>query len=142
MQVSAACLVYLIALPISFYLQFKDFKVYKDDYMGIFIGVFADTYIIAFLSGILKLFVEFISDCSDGITTMKKSILSLKIKDGICYFGAIIVLYKAFSYYFNKEFEGLFGDMRKIIGGIYIVFILCPVIKAIKQVIINKKQRC
>lgn len=142
MQVFAACLVYLIALPISLYLQFKDFEVYKDDYMGIFIGVFADTYIIAFLNGILKLFVEFIFDCSNGITAMKKSILSLKVKDGICYFGAIVILCGAFCYYFNKEFEGLFGDMRKIIGVIYIFFILYPLIKAIKQVIINKKQRC
>lgn len=141
MQVLVASLVYFIAAPVSLYLQFKNFEIYKEVYMKLLIGVFADTYIVAFFNVILQLFIEFIYDCANDRTTLKKTIFTLKLKYVICYVGVTIILCIAFTYYFNKEFEGLFGDIaRKIVGSIYIIFMLFPLIKCIKQVIGNKKQ--
>lgn len=141
MQVLVASLVYLIAAPVSLYLQFKNFEIYKEVYMKLLIGVFADTYIVAFFNVILQLFIEFIYDCANDRTTLKNTIFTLKLKYVICYVGVTIILCIAFTYYFNKEFEGLFGDIaRKIVGSIYIIFMLFPLIKCIKQVIGNKKQ--
>ena len=141
MQVLAASLVYLVAAPVSLYLQIKNFEIYKEVYMKLLIGIYADTYIVAFFNIILQILIEFIYDCANDRTTFKKTIFTLKLKYVICYVGATIILCIAFIYYFNKEFEGLFGDMaRKIMGSIYIIFMLYPLIKCIKQVIDNKKQ--
>lgn len=141
MQVLTAFLVYLIALPMSFYLQFKNFEIYKEDYMKFFFGILADTYIVAFFNVILQILIEFLYDCANDKMNLKKTIITLKLKNIICYVGATVIVFGAFAYYFNKEFEGLFGSMgRKIIGCIYIVYMLYPLIKCIKQLINNKKQ--
>lgn len=109
-------------------------------YMKLLTGIFADTYIVAFFNVILQILIEFIYDCINDRTTLK-TIFALKLKYVICYVGTTIILCIAFTYYFNKEFEGLFGDMaRKIVGGIYIIFMLSPLIKCIKQAFDNKKQ--
>ena len=55
MQIFLASLFYIIAIPISIYLQFKNFEIYKKDYMNLIIGIFADTYIVAFFNMILQL---------------------------------------------------------------------------------------
>lgn len=141
MQVLVAILVYFVVTPVSLYLQFKNFEIYKEVHMKLLIGIFADTYIVAFFNIILQILIEFIYDCANDRTTLKKTIFTLKLKYVICYVGATIILCIAFTYYFNKEFEGLFGDMvRKIVGGIYIIFMLYPLIKCIKQVIYTRKQ--
>ena len=141
MQFLVGILVCCVVAPVSLYLQFKNFEIYKEVYMKLLIGIFADTYIVAFFYGILQILIEFIKDCAKYRTTLKKTIFTLKPKDIIFYVGVIIILYIAFTYYFNKEFEGLFGDMgRKIVGSIYIIFMLCPLIKCIKEIINNKKQ--
>lgn len=140
MQVLVAILVYFVATPVSLYLQFKNFEIYKEVYMKLLIGIFADTYIVAFFNIILQILIEYIYDCANDRTTLKKTIFTLKLKYVICYVGATIILCIAFTYYFNKEFGGLFGDIvRKIVGSIYIIFMLYPLIKCIKQVIDNKK---
>ena len=141
MQVLSAILVYMVAVPVSLYLQFKNLEIYKEVYMKLLIGILADTYIVAFFNVILQILIEFIYDCAYDRTTLKKTVFTLKLKNVICYVGTIIILCIAFTYYFNKEFEGLFGDMaRKIVGSIYIIFMLYPLIKCIKQVIDSKKQ--
>lgn len=141
MQFLVAILVYFVATPVSLYLQFKNFEIYKEVYMKLLIGIFTDTYIVAFFNVILQILIEFIYDCANDKTILKKTIFTLKLKYVICYVGATIILCIAFTYYFNKEFEGLFGDMtRKIWGSIYIIFMLYPLIKCIKQVIDNKEQ--
>lgn len=135
MQVLAAILVWFAAAPVSLYLQFKNFEIYKEVYMKLLIGILADTYIVAFFNVILQILIEFISDCANDRTTLKKTIFTLKLKHIIGYVGAAIILCIAFTYYFNKEFEGLFGDMGpQIAGSIYIIFMLYPLIKCIKQV--------
>lgn len=141
MQVLAAILVYFVATPVSLYLQFKNFAIYKEVYMKLLIGIFADTYIVAFFNIILQILIEFIYDCANDRTTLKETIFTLKLKYVICYVATTIILCIAFTYYFNKEFEGLFGEMaKKVMGSIYIIFMLYPLIKCIKQVIDNKKQ--
>lgn len=141
MQVLAAILVYFVVAPVSLYLQFKNCEIYKEIYMKLLIGIFADTYIVAFFNIILQILIEFIYDCANDRTTLKKTIFALNLKYVICYVGTAIILCIAFAYYFNKEYEGLFGDMaRKIVGSIYIIFMLYPLIKCIKQVIDIKNQ--
>lgn len=141
MQVLVAIIVYIVALPISFYLQFKNLEVYKADNMDFFIGILADTYIVALFNVILQIFIEFLYDCTKDKETLKKTIYVLKLKNVIAYVGAIIILSMAFNHYFNKEFEGLFGEVaRRIMGGIYIVFMLFPLIKCIKEITINKNK--
>jgi membrane protein len=142
MQLMVAIIIYvLVLLPVSLYLQFKDFDIYKEVYMKIFIGIFADTYIVAFFNIILQIFIEFLYERSSNITTIKSTIFTLKLKGVMFCFGVIIILYKALTYYFYEEFGGLFGDTaRKILGSVYIIFMLCPLIKAIKQIINNSKQ--
>lgn len=142
MQVLVAILVFFVATPVTFYLQYKNFKIYKKIYMDLITGIFADTYIIAFFNVILQLLIEFIYDCANDKTTLKNIIFTLKLKNVIGYVGATIILGIAFTYYFYKEFGGLFGDMgRRIIGSIYIIFMLWPLIKCIIQVSSNKKKR-
>lgn len=141
MQVLSAILVYFVAAPVFLYLQFKNFEIYKEVYMKLLIGIFVDTYIVAFFNIILQILIEFIYDCANDRTTLKKTIFTLKLKYVICYVGATIILCIVFTYFFNKEFEGLFGDIaRRFWGSIYIIFMLYPLIKCIKQVIGNKKQ--
>lgn len=140
MQVLAALVVYIFILPVSLYLQFKNREIYNKVYMKLLIGIFADTYIVAFFNVTLYIFIEFIHNCVNDRTTLKKTISSLKLKYVIGCVGAIIIFCMAIIYYFTKEFEGLFGDMaRKIVGSIYIIFILYPLIKCIKQMINKKK---
>ena len=141
MQVLSAILVYFVAAPVSLYLQFKNLEIYKEVYKKLLIGIFADTYIVAFFNVILQILIEFIYECANDRTTLKKTIFTLKLKYVICYVGATIILCIVFTYFFNKEFEGLFGDIaRRFWGSIYIIFMLYPLIKCIKQVIGNKKQ--
>lgn len=136
MQVPVVILFFFIAIPVSLYLRFKNFEIYKEIYMTLLIGIFADTYIVVFFNVILQTLIEFIYDCANDRTTLKKTIFTLKLKYVIRYVGSTIILCIAFTYYFNKEFEGLFGNMaRKIVGSIYIIFMLYPLIKCIKQVI-------
>lgn len=133
MQVLAAFLVCFVAVPVSLYLQFKNLEIYKEVYVKLLIGIFADTYIVAFFNVILQILIEFIADCVNDRTILKETIFTRKHVIG--YVGAAIILCIAFTYYFNKEFEGLFGDMgSQIAGSIYITFMLYPLIKCIKQV--------
>lgn len=137
MQLLVAILVWFVVIPIALYLQFKNFEIYKDDYMKLLMGILADTYIVAFYNVMLQMLIEFIYDCANGRTILKKNILALKLK----YVIPTIILCIAFTHYFNNEFEGLFGDIgRKIVGSIYIIFMLYPLIKCIKQIINNKRQ--
>lgn len=140
MQMLAAFLVYVIALPISFYLQFKNFAIYKDVYMNLFVGILADTYIVAFYNIILQIFIEFIYDCANDRTTLKKTMLKLKLQNVIFFVATIIILFMAFVHYFNNEFAGLFGDIaRRGVGIVYILFMLWPLFKCIKEVTNKKK---
>lgn len=136
MQMLGASLVYIVALPISLYLQFKNLTIYKDVYVNLFVGILADTYIIAFYNIILQIFIEFIYDCVDNRTTIKKTVMKATLKNVICFVAMIIILVMAFAYYFNNEFAGLFGDIsRRVVGIIYILFILLPLFKCIKKTI-------
>lgn len=141
MQICVASLFCIVTIPISICLQFKDFEIYKEDYMNLFIGIFADTYIVAFFNIILQSMIDFIYDCAKDGTALKKIVCSLKLKDIVSYVGATIILIMAFAHYFNREFEGLFGDMsKKIMGSIYIIFMIFPIIKCLIQVSNNKKK--
>lgn len=85
--------------------------------------------------------IDFIYDCAKDGTALKKIVCSLKLKDIVSYVGATIILIMAFAHYFNREFEGLFGDMsKKIMGSIYIIFMIFPIIKCLIQVSNNKKK--
>ncbi|EOS26939.1 hypothetical protein C806_00531 [Lachnospiraceae bacterium 3-1] len=98
MQFFVSILVYFIATPVSLYLQFKNFEIYKEVYMKLLIGIFADTYIVAFFNVILQILIEFIYDCINDRTTLK-TIFALKLKYVICYVGTTIILCIAFTYY-------------------------------------------
>lgn len=140
-QFLVAILFYIIAIPISIYLQFKNFEIYKEDFMNLIIGISADTYIVAFFNIMLQLTIDFIYDCAEDRTILKKTAFSQKLKDVVVYVGATIILIMAFTHYFNREFEGLFGGMsKKIMGGIYIIFMIFPLIKCLIQVSNNKKK--
>lgn len=141
MQFLVASLFYIIVIPISIYLQFKNFEIYKEDYMNLIIGIFADTYIVAFFNMILHLIIEFIYDCANDRITLKRAAFNLKPKDVVGCVGTVVILIMAFTHYFNRDFEGLFGDMgAKIMGGIYIIFMIFPLIKCLIQVSNNKKK--
>lgn len=132
---------FIVAIPIAIYLQFKNFEIYKEEHMNQIIGIFADTYIVAFFNIILQLIIDFIYDCAKDRTILKKIVFSLKLKNLVGYVGATIILIMAFTHYFNREFEGLFGDMiKKIMGGIYIIFMIFPLIKCLIQVSNNMKK--
>lgn len=141
MQIAVACLFYIVAIPIASYSQFKNFESYNKVYKIFFIGIFADTYIVSFFNVILELIIALICDCAKDRTTLKKIAFSPKLKDVVVYVGVTIILIMAFTHYFNREFEGLFGDMsKKIMGGIYIIFMIFPLIKCLIQVSNNKKK--
>lgn len=141
MQILVASLFYIISIPISIYMQFKNFEIYKKECMNLIVGIFADTYIVAFFNMILQLIIEFIYDCAKDRITLNRAAFNLKLKDVISYVGAVIILIMAFTYYFNREFNGLFGDMgSKIMGGIYIIYMIFPLIKCLIQVSNNKKR--
>lgn len=139
MQVAVAAIFFLIATPVASYLQFKSLEIYKKDYRDLMVGIFADTYIVAFFNIILKLLIEFICDRSNGKAPLRNR---LKPQNAIGFVVASIILYRSVRYYFCKEFRGLFGVVcRRIIGAIYIIFMLYPLIKCIIQVIKNKIPR-
>ena len=139
MQFIAAIIVYFIAAPVSLYLQFKNFDIYKEVYMKIFIGIFADTYIVAFFNIIFQIFIEFLYEYSSDRITIKEAMLKLTPKYLISYIIATVVLCCAFIYYFNEEFGGMFGYIsKKVVGGLYIIFMLHPLIKPVRQVISRK----
>lgn len=100
---------YIVALPIFINLQFKDIEIYKKDYMNLIVGIFADTYIVAFFNMIVQLIIDYIYDSEKDRITLKKTAFSLKLKNVV----VTIILIMAFTHYFNREFEGLFGDMEK-----------------------------
>ena len=109
--------------------------------MNLIIGIFADTYIVAFFNMILYLIIDFIYDCANDRITLKRAEFNLKLKDVVGGVGTVVILIMAFTHYFNREFEGLFGDMgAKIMGGIYIIFMIFPLIKCLIQVSNNKKK--
>lgn len=140
MQVLAAILIYVIALPISLYLQFKNFAIYKDVYKSLFVGILADTYIVAFYNIILQILIEFIYDWANDRTALKKTMLKAKPRSVLTFVGTIIILFIAFVHYFNNEFAGLFGDIaRRGVGIVYILFMLWPLFKCIKEVTNKKK---
>lgn len=141
MQFLVAILFYTVAIPISLYLQFKNFEIYKKDYMNLFIGIFADTYIVAFFNIILQFIIDFIYDCANDRITSKKPVFCPKLNDIVACVGTIIILIPAFAHYFNREFEGLFGDIgKKIMGIIYIIMMISPLIKCLIQVVNDKRK--
>ena len=105
MQIRAAIFVYIAAIPVSLYLQFKNFEIYEKVHMKFFIGIIVDTYIIAFFNGIIQLIIDFIYDCSNDVSTIEKTILSLKIKDVICVAVTTSLIFWALYYYFKHYYE-------------------------------------
>lgn len=141
MQILVFSLSCIVILPVCLYLQIKDLETYKEVYMKFFVGFFVDTYVVTFFNMIVQLLVTFIYNCANDRITLKKILFTLKLKYVLLYVGATIILYKALIYYFNNEFEGLFGDMtRNILGSIYIIFLLFPLIVCILQLLNNKKK--
>ena len=139
MQLLVAILFYFVVLPIL-YLQFKNLGICKEDYRNLATGIIIDTYIVAFFNITLQFIIDFIYDCANKRINLKKAIFSQKLTDIVAYVGMIILFISAFTYYFNKEFEGLLGDMGKIMGGIYIIFMLFPLIKCLIEVSNNKRK--
>lgn len=139
MQFVTAVLVYLIVVPISLYLQFNNFEMYKGVYRDFLKGILIDTYIVSSFNIILQIFIDFLQDCINNKVGLKKIISMQSPKSVISYGAAVIMLGVAFSYFFSSEFGGLFGDIsRRIMGAIYIVFMLWPLFKCIKEIIDNK----
>lgn len=136
MQMLAAILIYIILVPISFHLQFKDFANYMSSYKDFFVGIFVDTYIIAFCNIILQILIEFILDCTKDGTNIKKIIFKEKIKVVVC----SVIFLLAISYYFNNEFAGLFGNVsRRVVGTVYVFYMLWPLFKCIKDLVVNNE---
>lgn len=141
MQLLVALLFCVALALISFYLQSKNLESYKIEYMNRFVGIFMDTYIVTFFNIILQFIIAFIYDYAKDRVTLKNIASSLKSKDIAIYAGSIIILIIALTYYFNREFEGLFGDIgRKIMGSIYIIFMIYPLIKCLVDVNNSKKK--
>ena len=140
MQLMVAIIIYsLVLLPASLYLKCKDFDIYKEVYMKFFIGIFADTYIVAVFNIILQFFIEFLYEYSSDKVTIKEAMLKLTPKYVISYIIVTVILCCAFIYYFNEEFGGMFGYIsKKVVGGFYIIFMLYPLIKPVRQVISRK----
>lgn len=140
MQLLIAVLFYCVTIPISFYLQFKNFDTYQANYRNFFIGVFADTYIVVFFTGILQCLVDFVYDCSNHRVNIKTTFKIKTFKDLISCISSIVIVVAALIYYFNHEFEGLFGNTGKnIMGIIYIIYMLSPFIQCIIHFINRKK---
>lgn len=124
-QSTVACLFYLIAVPIAVYLQFRNLEIYNKNYRDLFLCIFADTFVLAFFSGIVKLVIEFVYNFINDKTILKKIPLKVKVKNMVLCLGVAIIMFFSFYYYFNKEFAGLFGKItRKCIGTVYIIFII------------------
>lgn len=139
MQFVTAVLVYLVVAPMSLYLQFNNFEMYKEVYRDLLKGILMDTYIVSSFNIILQIFIDFLHDYINNKVGLKKIISMQNPKSVISYVAALIMLVVAFSYFFSKEFGGLFGYIgRRIMGAIYIVFMLWPLFKCIKEIIDNK----
>lgn len=137
MQLLVAIVFYLIEIPISLYLQFKNMDIYQKVYKSLFVGVFADTYIVVFCNGVISMFIDYIYDCVNSRTRLKEKILNANLKKIIVFIVLVIVLILAFVYYFNNEFKGLSEDrsiVRRVAGSIYILFMTWPLFKCIKDV--------
>lgn len=136
MQMLAALLIYLISITISLHLQFNDLEYYTSSYKDFFVGIMVDTYILAFCNIILQFLIEFIHDCTKDRTNFKKSIFKEKIKVIIC----SVIFLLAISYYFNNEFAGLFGNVgRRVVGTVYVFYMLWPLFKCIKDLVVKKE---
>ena len=136
MQMLVAILIYVILIPISLHLQFKDFANYMSSDKDFFVGIMVDTYILAFCNIILQILIEFIHDCTKDRTNLKKTIFKEKIKGIVC----SIIFLLAILYYFNNEFAGLFGNVgRRVIGASYIFYMLWPLFKCVKEVAVKRK---
>ncbi|MCR4618751.1 MAG: hypothetical protein K5669_11290 [Lachnospiraceae bacterium] len=142
MQLLVAIIVYIIAVPIALGIQMNDFKVYMAEYRSLFIGLMCDTYIVTIYAGIQKATIESIYDINKGrndkniILKKRKNVL----KNTLTILGAIIILALAFYHYFNSEFEGFFDVVaRRIVGGIYILYLIYPLLLCIYQIIKHKR---
>ena len=93
-------------------------------------GIFADTYVVAFCNGIVKLVIETIYDFIDGKIMLKEIALKVTLKNILLFLSVVIIMVFSFHYYVNKEFSGLFGEItREYMGIIYITFIIYSNIK-------------
>lgn len=136
MQMLAALLIYLISIPISLHLQFKDLAYYTSSYKDLFVGIMVDTYILAFCNIILQILIEFINDYIKNRTNIKKTIFKEKIKVTVC----SVIFLLAIWYYFNNEFTGLFGNVgRRVVGFAYVFYMLWPLFKCIKDLVVKKE---
>lgn len=129
-QFIVANLFYLITVTIAVYLQYMNLEIYKKKYMELFVGIFADTFVLTFFNGIVKLVMESIHDFINDKTMFKKKILKIKAKNVVLFLSVSIIMFFSLHHYVNKEFASLFGEIsRKCIGIVYIIFIICPNIK-------------
>lgn len=136
-QMLTATAFYFIGILIALRLQFKNTEVYQNVHMSLWVGVFADTYIVTFCNGIISIFIDFIYDCVHARTTLKKTVLKANLKKIIVFIATIIILILAFSYYFNDEFAGLLGNciiVKRVVGSIYILFMTWPLFRCIRDV--------
>lgn len=118
--------------------QFRDYDQYMSQDIYFYIGLFADTCIVAFFSLAYKLIVEFICDYMLNHSLHKEMRISLKVRDVISGLAVTSLALAAMIYYFDNEFGGLFEKaiVRRTIGVLYILFMIYP---GIKQIIYQKR---
>lgn len=137
---SVMCSFFLCAVLSIFSLdkQFRDYDQYMSQDIYFYIGLFADTCIVAFFSLAYKLIVEFICDYMLNYLSFREKLATLKCSDAIWGVTVTSLALAALIYYFDNEFGGLFEKaiVRRTIGVLYILFMIYP---GIKQIIYQKR---
>lgn len=131
-QFSVACLFAAVLILLSSF-QFADYKKYIEEYKDLYWGIVTDTYIVVVFSIAFQLFVEHVCNL---IENKRKSInfhISIEAKEVLRFIIGAFFAFVALIYYFNNEFAGLVGNItvRRVLGGLYILFMTYPGIKQI-----------
>lgn len=134
-QLFFALILYSIFIIIAFKLQTNVFTAYMIYYKDFFLSTFVDTYIVAFLNLLILLIFNTICDCIDAhkanqLKFYAKKNFHLTIKNILAVIACITITFAAFYYFFHSEFGGPF---KRIIGGLYILFMMWPGIKEIND---------
>jgi len=140
-----ASIIYVLFAIFALVYQLLYYTDYMNRYRDFCVGVLVDTYILFFFTVYHKIVLtdlKVISGWKNKVScflhifggTIKRNLI-------IHIFSQGIILY-ALNYYFSKEFSGLFDPIsRRILGSIYILYMLIDVKALIKKIIIQDTKK-
>lgn len=122
---------WLVELPLAIFAitsQSYSFSNYMDKYKDFCVGIFADTYVLVFFTIYYRGFMcdlKLVSGWKNKVSYFLHTFDGTKGKNFLIHILSFIIIICAFIYYFFNEFSGLFNlNTRRIIGFIYILYMI------------------